>query len=462
MAKKSKRFWWLIGLGGIVIILIIISMIQQRNRPKGVSVTTELVAKHDIREIVTASGKIFPENEVKISSDVSGEIIALYVREGDTVKAGQLLAKINADTYLPSVQRGEASVKSSKAQENISDTQIKAAKAQQEEVNARLANAQKVHERNKKLFEDGVISQADLEASQSSLDGLIASAKSAAASLRQAQENASASKYGTMSARANLDELKTSLSKTFIYAPVDGVISSLNVEKGERVVGTIQMSGTEMMTIANLNSIEVQVEVSENDIVRVEKGNPATIEVDAFYGRKFNGVVTEIANSSTASSSTNTTASLNTDQVTNFIVKIRMDLNSYKDMIIKGKPFPFRPGMSASAEINTRTEHDVLSVPIQAVTTREDPSGKRDEKSGKKADLIEVVFLQQGDTVNMVPVKTGIQDDEYIHILSGLKEKDRVVTGPYSTVSRTLKQGSVVHEDTKKKGLDKEDKEEEQ
>lgn len=459
MTKKNTRSRWLIALGIIAIGLIVISIIQQKRRPKGVGVTTDLVTKHDIREIVTASGKIFPENEVKISSDVSGEIIALYVREGDTVKAGQLLAKINADTYLPSVQRGEASVKGSKAQENISDTQIKAARAQLEEVNARLANARKTHERNKKLFSDGVISQADLEASQSNLDGLIASAKSAAASLKQAEENATASKYSTMSAKANLDELKTSLSKTFIYAPVDGVISSLSVEKGERVVGTMQMSGTEMMTIANLSSIEVQVEVSENDIIRVEKGDSATIDVDAFYGRKFKGVVTEIANSAASTGSqTSASVSLNTDQVTNFIVKIRMDFNTYKDMIIKGKPFPFRPGMSASAEINTKTEYDVLSVPIQAVTTREDPAVKSGKNKGKKAELIEVVFVQQGDSVNQVPVKTGIQDDEYIHILSGVKEKDRVVTGSYSIVSRTLKQGSKVHEDKKKEAVDKKER----
>lgn len=452
MAKNNKRKWWLIGLVALVVVLIVVAVINGKNRPKGISVTVDKVGRREIREIVTASGKIFPENEVKISSDVSGEIIALYVREGDTVKAGQLLAKINPDSYLPSVQRGQASVKSSKTQEVVSQTQINSAKAQIEEVNSRLINARQTHERNKKLFDEGVISRADLEASQATLDGLVASSKSAAAALRQAEENAVASRYGTQSAKASLDELKTSLNKTFIYAPVDGVISSLNVEKGERVVGTIQMSGTEMMTIANLNVIEVQVEVSENDIVRVSKGDSAVIDVDAFYGKKFTGVVTEIANSSTAATSSVATTSLNSDQVTNFIVKIRMDYESYKSMIKKGEPFPFRPGMSASVEINTNTETNILAVPIQSVTTREDPNVKRsDLQNGKKADLIEVVFIQQADSVIMAPVRTGIQDDEYIQITEGLKGGETIVTGPYSTVSRTLKQGSKVYEDKNSK-----------
>ncbi len=446
----SKRKWWIIGLVGLVIVLIVLAVINGKNKPKGKGVTFEKVSKRTIKEIVSASGKIFPENEVKISSDVSGEIIALYVREGDTVKAGQLLAKINPDSYLPSVQRGQASVKSSSSQEAVSRSQINSAKAQIEEVNARLINARQTQQRNKKLYDEGVISKADLETSQAALDGLIATAKSAEAGLRQSQENANASLYGTQSAKASLDELKTSLNKTFIYAPVDGVISSLNVEKGERVVGTIQMSGTEMMTIANLNVIEVQVEVSENDIVRVSKGDTAEIDVDAFYGQKFTGVVTEIANSSSAAATAAVSSSLNSDQVTNFVVKIRMNFDSYKDMIKKGQPFPFRPGMSASVEINTNTEDGIISVPIQSVTTREDPAVKGDTLKAKKADLVEVVFVHSADSARMVLVKTGIQDDEFIQILEGLKGDEMIITGPYSTVSRMLKQGDKVYEDKKK------------
>jgi len=432
MPRNNKRKWWIIGLVSLVVILIVAAVINGKNKPKGQAVTFEKVSERTIKEIVSASGKIFPENEVKISSDVSGEIIALYVKEGDTVKAGQLLAKINPDSYLPSVQRGQASVKSSTTQEAVSRSQINSAKAQIEEVNARLTNARQTYKRNKQLFDDGVISKAD----------------PAEAGLKQAQENATASKYGTQSAKASLDELKTSLNKTFIYAPVDGVISSLNVEKGERVVGTIQMSGTEMMTIANLNVIEVQVEVSENDIVRVSKGDLAEIDVDAFYGKKFSGVVTEIANSSSTASTA--AASLNSDQVTNFVVKIRMDFDSYKDMIKKGQPFPFRPGMSASVEINTNTESGIVTVPIQSVTTREDPKMKSDTASKKKANLVEVVFVQSADTAKMVQVKTGIQDDEFIQILEGLKVDEIIITGPYSTVSRILKQGDKVHKEEKK------------
>ena len=455
--NNNKRKWWLISLISVVIILIVIAYIKGRQRPKGIGVTTELVTTRDIKEVVTASGKIFPENEVKISSDVSGEIIGLYVKEGDTVKAGQLLAKINPDSYLPSVRRGQATVKGSRAQELASQSQIKMAQAQLDEINSRLENTRKTHNRNTKLYADGVISKSDLEASQSTLDGLIASANSAKAAIKQAQTNASSSQYNTQSANASLDEMKTSLNKTFIYAPVDGIISSLKVEKGERVVGTIQMSGTEMMTIANLSAIEAQVEVSENDIVRVHKGDSAVIEIDAFYGKKFTGVVTEIANSSTTASSLSTSGStsLNSDQVTNFIVKVRLNYVSYKSLIKPDEPFPFRPGMSVSVEINTKTEKNVLAVPIQSVTTRENPSFSKEAlKNGKKADLIEVAFIQKGDSVNMIPVQTGIQDDEYIYIKQGLQKGDRVVSGPYSAISRTLKQGDKVYEDKKDKTSD--------
>lgn len=455
--NNNKRKWWLISLITVVIILIVIAYIKGRQRPKGIGVTTELVTTRDIKEVVTASGKIFPENEVKISSDVSGEIIGLYVKEGDTVKAGQLLAKINPDSYLPSVRRGQATVKGSRAQELASQSQIKMAQAQLDEINSRLENTRKTHNRNTKLYADGVISKSDLEASQSTLDGLIASANSAKAAIKQAQTNASSSQYNTQSANASLDEMKTSLNKTFIYAPVDGIISSLKVEKGERVVGTIQMSGTEMMTIANLSAIEAQVEVSENDIVRVHKGDSAVIEIDAFYGKKFTGVVTEIANSSTTASSLSTSGStsLNSDQVTNFIVKVRLNYESYKSLIKPDEPFPFRPGMSVSVEINTKTEKNVLAVPIQSVTTRENPAFSKEAlKNGKKADLIEVAFIQKGDSVNMIPVQTGIQDDEYIYIKQGLQKGDRVVSGPYSAISRTLKQGDKVYEDKKDKPSD--------
>lgn len=452
MATKKKK-WWLWSLIVIVLGLLVYAIIEGKKGGKGISVTVEKAALRDIKETVTASGRIYPEKEVKISSDVSGEVIGLYVKEGDTVKAGQLLAKINPDTYLPTIKRAQASVSSSKAQENTALAQITGAEAQVKQVQAQVDLAQKTNDRNKQLFEDGVISKADMESSQANLRGLQANLNSAKANLKQARSNAQASLYGTASAQASLKETQTSLNKTMIYAPVDGIVSKLNIEKGERVLGTIQMSGTEIMTIANLSAIEVQVEVSENDIVRVNKGNPATIEVDAYYGEKFTGVVTEIANSASSLSSTGASATLNTGQVTNFIVKIRMDYDSYKSKIVANKPFPFRPGMSASVEINTTSVKDAVSVPIQCVTTREKKDTMNTDTAFSDDKIMEVVFVKSADTVKQVQVKTGIQDDKYIQVLSGLNAGDEVVTGPYSTVSRTLKSGDAITVETKQKNF---------
>jgi HlyD family secretion protein len=456
---SGKKKWWLWALIVIVLGLLVYAVIQGRKGQKGIAVTVEKASLRDINEIVTASGRIYPEKEVKISSDVSGEVIGLYVKEGDTVKAGQLLAKINPDTYLPTIKRAQASVSSSRAQQQTAKAQISSAQAQVNQIQAQVDLAQKTNDRNKKLFNDGVISKADMETSQANLRGLEANLNAAKANLKQAYSNAQASLYGTASAQASLKETETSLNKTMIYAPVDGIVSKLNIEKGERVLGTIQMSGTEIMTIANLNAIEVQVEVSENDIVRVSKGNPATIEVDAYYGEKFTGVVTEIANSASSLSSTGASATLNTGQVTNFIVKIRMDYDSYKSKIVANKPFPFRPGMSASVEINTTSAKDVVSVPIQCVTTREKKDTMKTDTTFADDNIMEVVFVKSADTAKQVQVKTGIQDDKYIQILEGLKTGDEVISGPYSTVSRTLKSGDKVQIEDKPKGFKpKEDK----
>lgn len=439
MTKKRKN-WWIWALVGLLVILLAAQYIKRKNNPSGKEVVVEKVENRTIKEMVFASGKIFPEKEVVISSDVSGEVVALYVKEGDTVKEGQLLAKINPDTYLPTINRGQAAVGSSKAQAEAAATQIQSAMAQLEQAKAQLENAKQINDRNNKLFSDGVISKADLEASQTSYNTSIAAVRSAEAAVTQAKKNENASKYNTQSAKASLDEMKTSLNKTMIYAPASGVISKLNVEKGERVLGTIQMSGTNIMTISNLDAIEVQVEVSENDIVRVSKYNKAEIEVDAFYGKKFSGVVTEIAGSS-ANSSSSTATTLNSSQVTTFIVKVLMDYASYKDMIKPGQPFPFRPGMSASVSINTNTIEQALSVPIQAVTTRADPSTKSSDKNN---DLWEVVFVKSGDTAKMVRVTTGIQDDEFIQIINGLTNNQEIISGPYAAVSRDLNQGDKV------------------
>lgn len=453
MAKRRRSFL-IIGLIAIIGILIAGVVMKNKSKPKGEKVMAEEVAERTIKEKVSASGKVFPEVEVKISSDVSGEIVELLVEEGDSVVTGQLLAKIDPDAYQSQVERGVAGVNSAKANMANARSQIENFRAQKEQIVAQLTNAQEIHKRNEKLKGEGVISDADYDASLSSMKALEANLRSAEANIKAQQEGARAAQFSVESSQATLRELQTSLRRTTIYAPNNGVVSVLNVEQGERVVGTIQMTGTEMMRIANLNTMEVRVDVSENDIPRVAYGDEVEIEVDAYVDRKFMGRVTQIANSATGAG---TTTALTSDQVTNFEVRIRMDPSSYADLIKAGNKYPFRPGMSASVEINTETAADVVSVPIQSVTTREKEDKKKnnrkfvkndneeeDKEADRRDDLMEVVFVVQGDTVNMVPVRTGVQDDSYIQIKSGLKAGDKVVSGPYSAISRKLKRGEVV------------------
>lgn len=441
--KKNRKWLWISIIA--ILALFTLAIIKAKNRPKGDKVYTEEVKKRDIREIVSASGKIYPKTEVKISSDVSGEIVALYVKEGDTVKAGQLLAKIDPDAYVSQVDRGVASLNVSKSQMESTKKAIESARAQKEQIISQLENSKQVFARNQKLHTDGVISDAEFEASKASMKALEANLKAANTAIAQAEENVRASGFGIKSSEATLNEVKKSLSRTSILAPTNGIISKLNVEKGERVVGTIQMTGTEMMRIANLNIMEVQAEVSENDILRVQLGNSVDIDVDAYPNKKFKGTVTEISNSSTTASLGTTGSSLATDKITNFIVKIIIDQASYADLIKPGRGFPFRPGMSASVEITTNLEKNIICVPIQAVTTREDKVGETENGDSKDANLKEVVFIPSNDTLRMVEVKTGIQDDAYIQIISGVNVGEKVVAGPYALVSRTLKRGSKVH-----------------
>ncbi len=459
------------GKNKIIIILILLlvclmafAVYKNRSKPKGIAVTTEEVTKRTIREQVSASGKVFPETEVKISSDISGEIVELFVEEGDTVKAGQLLGRIDADTYQAQVQRSEASVSNARAQVANSEAGIARAEAilqqsqaQRDQITAQVVNTRIIHARNKELFDEGIISSADFDNSLSTLDGIEANLKSAEATiasnranLEAAIQSVKAAEFTVKSAQATLGEINTNLRRTNIVAPIDGIISRLDVEQGERVVGTLQMAGTEMMRVADLSTIEVQVDVSENDVLRVNVGDPAEIEVDAYLDEKFTGYVTEIANSATNS----TASSLTTDQVTNFVVKIRINPDSYREMMIKSGRFPFRPGMSASVDINTNTEKDVLTIPIQAVTTRDlNQVGKK--KLGKKKDkkkeveenIQEVVFVMEADTARMIQVKTGIQDDKYIQILDGLSEGMEIIEGPYSVVSKKLEQGEELRVD---------------
>ncbi len=459
---QKKRNWILISLLILLVLVAVVAVYKAKSNPKGKSITIALAEKRTIKETVSASGKIFPETEVKISSDVSGEIVELYVKEGDSVYVGQVLAKIDPEAYISSVERGEASLNSSRSQLSISKSQIESNKAQKEQIVAQLENARGIHKRNEQLKKDGVISTAELEQSLSSQRQLEANLRSAEASIKSAQQNAEASEFSIKGAQASLKELKTSLNRTTIKSPTSGIVSKLSVEKGERVVGTIQMTGTEMMRISNLHVMEVQVDVSENDILKVELDDDVDIEVDAYLGKKFKGKVTQIANS--ASNIGSAGAALNTDQVTNFVVKIRVLADSYQDIKTKLMQYPLRPGMSASVDIFTEQVEGIIAVPIQCVTVREKESNKKvakdkslpdDMKVSGDKEFDEVVFLMDSDTAKMVKVETGIQDDEFIMIKSGINVGDKLISGPYSEVSKTLKSGDKVKIKVEKESKDK-------
>ena len=453
MINKKRKNLWIYIAGVAVLALVAVAYFKGKNRKEGDKVALEEAQMRTIEERVSASGRIFPIVEVKISSDVSGEVVELYVQEGDSVVQGQVLAKINPDAYVSQVERGIAFVNSSKAQAANSRSQIENIKAQKEQIIAQLDNAREIHKRNEKLFKDGVISNADFQASQSNLKSLEANLRASDAGIRASQDAARGADYSVASAEASLKELRTSLNRTTIVAPESGIISLLNIEKGERVVGTIQMTGTEIMRIANLNAMEVRVDVSENDIPRVKLNDEVSVEVDAYLGRKFVGRVSQIANSSKNSASMGG-AALATDQVTNFEVRIKIDPQSYADLVTSQRKYPFRPGMSAAVEIKTTIKENILTVPIQSVTTREKEGlAKKEAKSetdggasNKKIDeLREVVFVyEKGDTIQMREVKTGIQDDSYIEILTGLKKGAKVVSAPYSLIFKKLKQGDKV------------------
>jgi HlyD family secretion protein len=474
--SKKKRNWLIFGIIGLLAVLVIAAAIKSKNSKKGELVETEKTALRTIKETVEASGKVFPKTEVKISSDVSGEIVELYVKEGDSVTVGQVLARVDPEAYNSQVERAAAGVNSSKSALANSKSQIEAARANKEQLEAQLANAREIHKRNEKLFKDGVVSQQDFDASLTNVRQLESNVRAAEANIRSAQQTAQSSEFQIKSAEASLREINTSLKRTTIYATMSGIMSKLNVEKGERVVGTSMMAGTEIMRIADLKLMEVQVEVTENDLPRIALGQVATIEIDAYLDRKFTGKVVEIAHTANnLVSSATGSVNLTTDQVTNFIVTIDIDQSSYKDLVKPGKPYPFRPGMSASVEILTNTVENVVSVSIQAVGTR-DKEEKKDVSKEKKVneeeaatatvagfdDLLEVVFVvMPGDTVAQRTVKTGIQDNDYIQILEGLKEGEEVVIGPYAAVSRKLESGTKIQVETKDEKEKKKKKEKE-
>lgn len=416
--KTKKILIYVIILAAVFIILAVVGKkAGWFGKEQPVRVATEKVEKRSIIETITANGKIQPETEVKLSPEVAGEIVELNVNEGDHVEKGELLVKIKPDTYISARDRTEAALNS--------------AKARLTQAEAQFIQSELSYNRNKTLWEQKAISESEYE--------------SALANYRMAQAELESAKYSVKSAEASLSEAEENLVKTSIYAPMTGTVSMLNVEKGERVVGTSLMTGTELMRIADLNRMEVKVEVNENDIVRVSMDDTAIIEVDAFLGESFKGVVTEIANSAS-------TTGMATDQVTNFDVKVFILRDSYQFLIEQGYTNPFRPGMSATVDIQTETKHDILTVPIQAITTKSDSIIKEKIENAEepKTDNIdddierEVVFVVKDNTVEMRIVETGIQDNNYIEILKGLEQGEEVVVAPYTAITNKLENGSLI------------------
>jgi HlyD family secretion protein len=440
MANTKKTKWWVWALVVLFIVLLGAVIWKGKQKPKGKEVEISEAEVKSIDEKVSASGKIFPATEVKISSDVSGEIVELYVKEGDSVFAGQVLAKIDPETYISAVERGKATVNNSKAQLSTAKAQIENARAQIEQIRAQLENAKIILSRNEKLLREKLISQVEYDQSLTSKQTLEAQLRAAEASLKSSVNSSEGQGFAIKSAEASLKEIQTSLSRTTIKAPMTGIISSLSVEKGERVVGTIQMAGTEMMRISNLNNMEMQVDVSENDIPKVKMGDVADIEIDAYIGKKFKGIVSEIANSA-SNISKGGAATVATDQVTNFVVKIQVDPSSYKSLIDSGNRYPFRPGMSGSVEIYTNKTDNAVAVPIQSVTVREKDGLDKKASENSELDIEEVVFIMVNDTAKKVVVTTGLQDDRFIEVKSGIKKGDKVVSGPFNLISKDLKQG---------------------
>lgn len=448
----------LLIIGGILVaILIAVVVIVKGSGHSTTKVSTETVMRRNITEVVSASGKVQPELEIKISSDVPGEIVELNVKEGDTVKKGNLLLRINPVIYQSAVERMQATLNSTKA--NLANSQ-----ARLEQAKAQFVNAEAAFNRTEKLFKQGAVSQAEFDQAKATYESSKADVAAASEAVRGAD-------FNVRSTEASLKESTDNLAKTSIYAPVSGTVSKLNKRKGERVVGTAQMEGTEIMRLANLLEMEVLVDVNENDILRVHEGDTAYVEVDAHDNRKFKGIVTEVANSAN-------TLGLSTDQVTNFQVKIRILRESYQDLLDPEHPerYPFLPGMSATVDIQTKRVLNVLTVPIQSVTTRTDTStaakgkelnyGKegppeeetstdvvvKDNKvkdSEKSDEPIECVFVYRDGKAILVPVKTGIQDNMYIEIVSGLKENDEIISAPYSAIRTLLRNNAKVEKVSK-------------
>lgn len=395
----------------IVVLLIIFAVIGKKagwfGKAAAVKVAVENAEKRTIVETITANGKIQPEKEVKITPDVSGEIVELTVKEGDRVEKGQLLLRIKPDVYISQRDRSIAAISSARA---------RLAQAEAQYLQAELS-----FKRTKQLYDEQTISKSDFEQAE--------------ASYSVAKAEVDAAKFSVVSTEASLKEANEQLVKTSIYAPMTGTISMLLVELGERVAGTGMMAGTEMLRVADLSRMEAQVEVNENDIPRVKMGDTASIEVDAYVDYKFRGIVTEIASSAK-------TSGVSADQVTNFDVKILVLPESYKDLTDKGSEHTLRPGMSATVDIQTETKSGIIAVPIQSVTTRTDTT--KIVQKVLDEDIRTLVFITDGERALAKDVKTGIQDNSYIEVLSGVSEGDRVISAPFSAISKKLSDSTLV------------------
>jgi HlyD family secretion protein len=433
--KSNNLLYILLGAVGVIILFAVIARSAGWiGGPKETEVEFATVKKASIVEKVSASGEIQPEVEVKLSPDVAGEIIELNVQEGDSVELGRLLVKIRPDNFISALDRTRANL-------NQQMANLAQAKASLQRAEAQFTRSELEFKRQRTLHAQKAISDSDFEQAQ-------ANYTTAQKDLEAAKQNVIASEFIVKSSQASVNEASENLRLTNVNSPVSGIVSSLKVEKGERVVGTQQMAGTEMMTIADLTKMEVRVDVNENDIVRLSLGDTTLIDVDAYSasGKKFKGIVTSIANTA------NTKASA--DAVTEFKVKIRILNESYADLVKEGNKYPFRPGMTASVEIMTNAKNDALSVPLAAVTTRET---EKDSLAGTTAKPKELVFVSENGEAKIRYVKTGISDYENIEILEGLKDGDEVISGPYFVVSKQLKEGDKV----KKAGIKKPEEEEE-
>jgi len=418
MKRKKKNRFLPIAIGLLVLIVVFL-VVAKKAGWIGSDVTVKVLVQNaearTITEQITANGKIQPKTEVKISPDVSGEIIELFVEEGNQVKPGDPLMVIKPDIYISALNRAEAALNS--------------AKARLMQAEAQLIERELSFKRAEQLFRSQTIPQSDFETAQ--------------AGFRVAEAEVKAAQFSVKSAEASVAEAREQLTKTRVFSPIAGTISRLNVEKGERVVGTGMYAGTETMVVADLNQMEVRVDVNENDIVKVSMGDTALVQVDAYLNRKFKGVVTEIANSAR-------TTGVSTDQVTNFEVKILLLQSSYQDLIdsTRQRLYPFRPGMSATVDILTQTRDNVIAVPVQAVTTRVIEKKKDEQPSGEpilaQEEKQEVVFRVEDGRARKVLVKSGIQDKNFIEITEGIKAGDQIITGPFNAVSRTLNDSMLV------------------